>query len=234
MNLLSIDTTTKKASVSIKTNCNILTKEIENEITHSEKLLPLIDYLLKENNLKIENIDKYLVLNGPGSFTGIRISLATIKAFSQIFNKEIFSISSCEALAYLGYKASQKKYVLSIIDAKNDRVYFNLYKFNNINEKIQIFPLLTIQNEYIQDCINIINNFKEKNNITSQDIYVISNTRYENTYIDNISYPTTNDLIEIFENIYNLDNYTFNTFNLTANYARASQAERLKIVTSKK
>lgn len=228
MNILSVDTTTRKASVSLKIGNKTVKREIENNITHSEKLLPLIDSLLNENNLKLEDIDKYLILNGPGSFTGIRISLATIKAFSQIYKKDIFSISSCEALAFIGNTLSNKKYILSLIDAKNDRVYFSLYKFENIDNKISVTPLFDIKNEYLDDALLIINNYLNENNVDINEVYKISNVHFENFANCKVTYPSTNDLIYIFENIYNCKNYIFDAFSLNANYARSSQAERVK------
>lgn len=221
MNLLSIDTTTKKASVTLKKDNILTTKIVDNEITHSEKLLPIIDLTLKENNINLENIDKYLILNGPGSFTGIRISLATLKAFSQVYKKDIFSISSLEALSYLGYKLKKSKYVVSFVDAKNDRVYFCIYKLEKADKKICITPLIEIKNEYLDDANKFINDFIKEGNI---DTYcTIGNI----PNIDITTYPTTEDLIEIFENI-NTKNYMFDCYSLNAVYARASQAERVK------
>jgi len=57
MNILAIDTTTKKANTAIAINNKIKINSIDNEITHSEKLLPLIDASLKECNLNIKDID---------------------------------------------------------------------------------------------------------------------------------------------------------------------------------
>lgn len=221
MNLLSIDTTTKKASVSLKKDNTLSTKTVDNEITHSEKLLPIIDLALKENNLALENIDKYLILNGPGSFTGIRISLATLKAFSQVYKKDVFSISSLEALAYLGYKKTNSKYIVSFIDAKNDRVYFCIYKIETENQKVIITSLTDIQNEYLDDAKDFITAFIKENNIHAySSIGNISD-------VDITTYPSTEDLIEIYENV-DTKKHTFDYYSLNAVYARASQAERVK------
>ena len=224
MNILSVDTTTKKASVTLKVNEKEYTNIIDNPVTHSEKFLPLIDKTLKEANLTLDNIDNYLILNGPGSFTGIRISLATIKAINYIYNRNIFSISSLEALAYIGYKKTNKNYIISFIDAKNDRVYFNIYKIENKENKININNLLEIKNEYFDDAKNIISQFLKENNIDINNTYSIGNI----SNIDLNYYPTTEDLIEIYDNIYDRNTYTFDTFNLNAIYARPSQAERVK------
>lgn len=222
MNTLSIDTTTKKANVTLKKDNLIFSSNVDNEITHSEKLLPLIDDILQKNDICLKSIDNYLILNGPGSFTGIRISLSTVKAFSQIFDKKVFTISSLEALAYIGYKNSNINNVVTFIDAKNERVYFSIYNVENLNGKIKITNMLEIRNEYLEDANEIINDFTKQNNI--KNYYTIGN-------INDVSlnyYPTSEDLIDIYENIYDVDSYLYNCYNLNANYARVSQAERVK------
>lgn len=165
MNVLAIDTTTKTASVSIKTDNKLFMDKVENEITHSEKLLPLIDKVLKEANIKVSDISTLACINGPGSFTGIRIGLATIKAISQVNNLEIFSINSLELIAYTTYinnNLLNKSYVISIISTNNDRVFYCIYKLNKRNNKIDIENISAIKNEYIEDFVEDINNFIKK------------------------------------------------------------------------
>lgn len=104
----------------------LYTDKIENEITHSEKLLPLIDKVLQNANLKISEVNKLACINGPGSFTGIRIGLATIKAIAQVKNLDIFSINSLELIAYTTFvkKGLQNNTnIISIISTNNDRVF---------------------------------------------------------------------------------------------------------------
>ena len=149
MNILALDTTTKKATVAIKTDSKLYIECIDNEITHSEKLLPLIDNILNEANITIQDIDLLACTLGPGSFTGVRIGIATLKAIAKVINKEIFGITSLELLALNGIKKGATKksydYVLSLIDAKNNRAYFSLYKLENG----KLFELYS-GNNYIQ------------------------------------------------------------------------------------
>lgn len=235
MNILSIDTTTKVASVSLLYNKRIITKSISNEITHSEKLLPLIDEILNENSIKLNDIDMYACINGPGSFTGIRIGLSTLKAFSFVDNKKIFSLSSLDLLAYCGFKKSnfysEKKNatVISLIDAKNDRVYYakSLLSFNedkinitntekNSNYSInELFSTLNLDNNNVIFCGDCIQKYKEKI------------TDFNHNCVCYDFYPTTEDLINSFFDIENPDKYTFDTYTLDANYVRESQAERI-------
>lgn len=239
MNILSIDTTTKVASVAILNNSKIISNSVSNEITHSEKLLPLIDSTLNEANLTLKDIDLYSAINGPGSFTGIRIGLATLKAFSMIDNKKIFSMPSTDLITYKAYIDKAKNlddepvYIASLIDARNDRVYYSLNKLYKIDNKIYIEYILQTSNEMIDTTLsNISINLYNKDNIIIAGDCIekykdkISNI-FQTSILYNI-YPTPADLIDVYLNLDNLDNYMFDTYTLDATYARASQAERLQ------
>ncbi len=238
MNILSIDTTTKVASVAILNNDKITCNLISNEITHSEKLLPLINSTLVSLNLTLKDIDMYAVINGPGSFTGIRIGLATLKAFSMVDNKKIFSLSSTDLIAYKGYIDNEQKlenkaiFVASLIDARNDRVYYSLNKLYKNNNKICIENILKTSNELIESALELIqNNCDISNLILAGDCIEkynnIIQTKFCSAILYNI-YPTPADLIDAYLNTQNTDKNIFDTYTLDAFYARASQAERLQ------
>ena len=103
MNILGIDTTTKIASCSVLNDEKYYIKSINNEITHSEKLLPIVNETLIESGTDLDGINILACINGPGSFTGLRIGLATIKAFAQVKDLPIFSISSIDLISYCAY-----------------------------------------------------------------------------------------------------------------------------------
>lgn len=80
MKILAIDTSSKICSVSILEDNNvIIEKHNDDEKTHSQKLMPLIDETLKQFDLTLDNIDLLACCQGPGSFTGIRIGISTVK-----------------------------------------------------------------------------------------------------------------------------------------------------------
>ena len=87
MKILSIDTSSSICSVAILED-NKLIKEISNNDsnTHSVKLMPQIEQILKETNLSLSDIDLLACDKGPGSFTGIRIGISTVKAFNDVTN----------------------------------------------------------------------------------------------------------------------------------------------------
>ncbi|QQK07846.1 tRNA (adenosine(37)-N6)-threonylcarbamoyltransferase complex dimerization subunit type 1 TsaB [Miniphocaeibacter halophilus] len=135
MKILSIDTSTMISSCSVMEDGIIIGDyNINQELTHSETLVPMIKDLLKNLNIKIEDIDLYVVGKGPGSFTGLRIGMTVGKTFAQIFNKDIIGISTLKALAS---QIISDKIIVPILDARGGRVYYGVYKYSN-NEIINI------------------------------------------------------------------------------------------------
>ena len=96
MNTLFIDTHDELITVSFIKDKEVFIKEVESE-SHSTHLLPLIDEMLKEKNIKLNEFNRIVVVNGPGSFTGIRIGLTVAKTISYSLNIPIYTISSLKA-----------------------------------------------------------------------------------------------------------------------------------------
>ena len=155
MIVLSIDSSSKVATVAILKDDVLLGEYILNDKReHSVILMPLIENLLKECNLSIDDIDGYVVSKGPGSFTGLRIGMATIKGMSFGNNKPYISISSLDALAY--NLISFNGIICPIMDALRENVYTALYKNNNDSlEKIMDYTALDID--------ELVNLLKDKN-----------------------------------------------------------------------
>ena len=161
MKILSIDTASDVCGVSILENNNLIEKfdEITKE-SHSQKLMPIIENAFKKTNLTIDDIDLIVCDVGPGSFTGIRIGVATVKAFCDSKDITPIGISSLEALAYS--IKNNSNIICSIINAKNDNCYFALYEKNKDNtlqtliepEAENIDTILSILNSYNLDTLN--------------------------------------------------------------------------------
>lgn len=131
MRLLAVDTSNKVASVAIFEDNKFLGEKItDDQKTHSEKFLPIIDELLKELNLNIKDIDMFAVSVGPGSFTGIRIGVATIKGMAQALNKKVIGVTSLEALIEM----AESENVCAIINAKHGNVYVQIKYKNELLE----------------------------------------------------------------------------------------------------
>ena len=145
MKILSIETAGSICAVALSEDNKLIKEElIDDGNTHSVKLMPLVDKLLSETNTKVSDIDLFACDIGPGSFTGIRIGVSTIKAFMDVTNKKTVGITSLEILAY---NLDTEDIVCSLIDAKNDNVYYGFFKkMNGIYQKIEDLGFDNIEN----------------------------------------------------------------------------------------
>lgn len=130
MNILAIDTSSLVATVAVINEEKLLGEfTINSPMTHSQKLMPIIDQLLSSLELSMEDIDTIAASRGPGSFTGIRIGIATIKGLAHGRKIPIVGVSSLEGLAYnITYS---KELICPIMDARRNQVYTGVYKWEN-------------------------------------------------------------------------------------------------------
>lgn len=128
MRVLAVDTSSSVAAVAVMNERELLGEYVLNHRkTHSQKLVPMIDELLRNLELRPEDIDVYAAANGPGSFTGLRIGVTTIKAMAFALQKPVVSVPVLDALAY-GLPMTEAL-VCPIMDARNNQVYTAIYKF---------------------------------------------------------------------------------------------------------
>ncbi len=138
MKILSIDTASNICGVSILEDTHLICKlDQDTGRTHSENLMPMIQQAFKQSNLSLQDIDLLACDKGPGSFTGIRIGIATVKAFHDSLGIPCVGVNSLEALAY---SIKKEGLIASIIDCKNDNCYFALYQLKNGNYEEIISP----------------------------------------------------------------------------------------------
>lgn len=126
MILLAADTSGFAASCAIYEN-NVLKAEryLNNRLTHSQTFLPMVHGLLNDLNLTTNDIDLYAVTTGPGSFTGLRIGIATIKGLSVIKNTPCVGISTLIGLAY--NLKDCNAVICPVMDARCGQVYNALF-----------------------------------------------------------------------------------------------------------
>jgi tRNA threonylcarbamoyladenosine biosynthesis protein TsaB len=128
MKILSLDTSGSTASVAILDDNNFLGEyTINNNKTHSQKLVPMINELINSLGISLSEIDYFSAATGPGSFTGLRIGIATIKGMAHALNKPVIGISTLEGLAY--NLQNFDGLICPIIDARNKNVYTAVYSF---------------------------------------------------------------------------------------------------------
>ncbi|MGL5633983.1 MAG: tRNA (adenosine(37)-N6)-threonylcarbamoyltransferase complex dimerization subunit type 1 TsaB [Sarcina sp.] len=130
MLILCIDSSSTTATCALVNENQILAEiNLNNKREHSAIVMDLIDELLQSYKLSIKDVDAFAVSEGPGSFTGLRIGMASIKGLAFGTNKPCISISTLDTLAYNAITFDG--IICPIIDALRDNVYSNLYKTNN-------------------------------------------------------------------------------------------------------
>lgn len=129
MKILALETSTRVGSVAITEDEYLIAEYTLNVIsTHSERLLPSIDQILKDSKLSIRGIDGFAISLGPGSFTGLRIGISTVKGLAFAAGKEVAGIPTLDVLAHnLAYTHCM---VCPLIDARKGELYTALYKGN--------------------------------------------------------------------------------------------------------
>ena len=129
MIILSIDSATPVAAVAVIKDSVLLAEEMLNiGNTHSTQLMPMAAHVLAQSNIKMSEVDAVAVSQGPGSFTGLRIGMATAKGLAQGSGCKLIAVPTLDVLAQnmWGYDGL----VCPILNAKKNEVYSALYRFD--------------------------------------------------------------------------------------------------------
>ena len=202
MKILYIDTSTNYLYAGIVINHELLS-EVKKNFTHdlSKYALYEISKMLEKCNLQPNDIDKIIVVNGPGSFTGIRIGMTIAKIFAFTLKKEITTISSLDAMPV---SINSNNIIVPIIDARRGYVYASAYKNNQV----------LIPDQYIKLDILLqkLNTFEEK--------YIfITNNKFNLDNINNYN-PNILNIVNNFKN-----NKSMNPHLIEPNYLKLTEAE---------
>lgn len=202
MRTLFIDTSNSFVSIAILFDGKVIskiTKESFNE--HSKYAIIYVDEVLKNSNITPNELDEIVVVNGPGSFTGIRIGVTIAKIFAYLKKIPVITVSSLETLTL---STDNDKKILSLIDAKNNNYYMALY-----NERYE---------EIIKPHFS---NIEEINSIISKynDIKIVSNS---NIFINNIEVINSLNIEKIYSYCKNKDK--INAHMVLPNYLKLPQA----------
>lgn len=151
MKILAIDTSTDVASAAVTDGGKLLGEYTVNnkKKTHSQKIMVMIDAVLKDAALDVTDIDLFAAVTGPGSFTGIRIGTATIKALAHACKKPAVGVSSLESLAY--NLPFCEHIIVPVIDAGKNRIYTASYIFDGGFKVLSEPEAMTIE-ECAADC----------------------------------------------------------------------------------
>ena len=130
MRILAVDTSSNVATAAIMDGDKLVCEFVlNNKMTHSQTIMPIIDECFKKSELTPGDIDLFAVAEGPGSFTGLRIGVTTVKGLAHAVNKPVVGVNTLEAMAY---NLPFCTYIICpIMDARRAQVYNAVYKFEN-------------------------------------------------------------------------------------------------------
>ncbi len=149
MKILAFDTSNSYLSVALLEDKNLLQIiNIDDSNQQSQMLLPLIEKILRDNNIWYQDLNLVATTKGPGSFTGVRVGLACAKTLAISLNAPLVTVDSLEAVAYKYRQKSEK--ILVIFDAKMDE--FFVAEFLCENEKLTtILPSKLMTREELEN-----------------------------------------------------------------------------------
>lgn len=203
---LLIDTCTKNVCIGLFKNKNLIDKIVSlNEIDLSKNFMVLISDLIERNNIEINDVDKFFVSIGPGSFTGIRIGVACAKVMAWALNKEVIPFSSLELLAATD---TSYDYIIPLIDTRRGYVFAGIYD-NDLNS--------VMEDKYIK-----LDELKRKINPNKKSIFIS---------LDNFDFKTElpeYNMIKVVNKHYN--DSPINPHSLNPNYLKKTEAEEKKKV----
>ena len=221
MKILAVDTSSEICSVAILENDNVIVENSLNDgKTHSENLMTIMENTLEENKIKLSDIDLIACSVGPGSFTGIRIGVSSIKAIAEVLDVPVAAVTSLETLAK--NVESKGVTIVSLIDAKNDQVYAGIfdYEYNKKEEYIadSIYTVIERVKEY--DNVIFVGNaaikYKELLDSNFENVVVADNNLQSASSVGKIGYKKHKE-----KDLTSADT-------IMPMYLRKSQAERMK------
>ena len=154
--ILFIDTHDSLITIALKNKKDLFVKTQESEYSHSVFTMPMIESIFKENNLDVHDLKKIIVINGPGSFTGIRIGLSIAKTMAYALKIDINTISSLTAYLVSNDTKEKRKaviednkgYYISVFDENNKNIVPEYYSeednedYPKVEEKLDVSKII--------------------------------------------------------------------------------------------
>ena len=152
MKVLGMDTSTSCGGVGLIDDGKVISDYLLNiPVTHSERLLGAIELVLREARCAIENLDGWAISLGPGSFTGLRIGVSTVKGLAFATGKPVAGVSTLDALASQIPPTSHL--ICPILDARKKEVYAAFYRYGEGNSLKRLTLYLAIRPEDLAEKI---------------------------------------------------------------------------------
>lgn len=213
MRILGIETATKAASVSVVFDGKVLAENVrESQQSFSETLMPQVEEVIKASDA-FKNLDAVAVSIGPGSFTGLRIGLATAKALAYAWGIKIIGVPTLLAMSYNFPNAK----VVPLIDAQKNRAYYQMFEDTSQFTDLEIKP--------IDDIVVEVGNLSGEFILCGDVLHKIKVPLPPNVRLapPNLKMPRASSVAICAESLNKVDN----VMNLEPLYIRRSEAEEL-------
>lgn len=223
MKILGIDTSSDVASVALAEDNKLIAEYTLNfKKTHSERLMPMIETMLMSCGHKIEDVDAFAVAVGPGSFTGLRIGIATAKGLAHACNKPVVPVGTLEALAY--NLPHCEHLIVPIMDARRDQVYTATYIWDEDGFREIEEPRAVSIEECVEDCGNFVDVVFVGDGVPVHKDYIISKLG------DHAKFSTAGNTLQRGSSVAELGILHYDNkvqcYDVEPLYLRKSQAER--------
>jgi tRNA threonylcarbamoyladenosine biosynthesis protein TsaB len=227
MNILALDTSGSTATAAVSADGYMIGEfSIRNGRTHSQKVIPMMESLLGILDLKPSDIDLLAVANGPGSFTGLRIGVVTMKAFAYALNIPLIEVPTLMALACTVGETGGM--VCPMMDARNRQVFTGIYRIDgdtvsvhlqdcgiSIEELARIVKDLGAPIRFVGDAVPLYQEF-----LTEQKIVA--------SFAPDGLYTHRAASVARLAWFMHQKGFAADAFSAVPNYLRKSQAERMK------
>lgn len=230
MKILALDTSANVCTVALCENEKLISEiTVNTGNTHSQTLLPAVEQVLKLTETEKDEIDVYACTLGPGSFTGVRIGVATVKGMAFGKGKPCVGVSALEALAY--NLSSCNGIICPVMDARRDHVYNALFKCEN-GKVTRLCPDRLISVSELDTELSGMN----KKIYLSGDGYDLCKRKFEMTDTEDENFKS------LLNSAYSVARVAFDKyshgeyvtdFELSPVYLRSSQAERERLEKEK-
>lgn len=155
MKILAFDTSNQTLAAAIlEDDQTIASFQLNQKMNHSLTLMPAIEHIMKISSLTPKDLDRIVVAQGPGSYTGIRIAVTTAKTLADTLKIELVGISSLKALAA---NVSDQRLIVPIMDARRNNVYAGVYQWEDQQLKTVIpdqhIPLAELLDQLQEDAV---------------------------------------------------------------------------------
>ncbi len=132
MKVLAIDTSTRVASVAVVDDATTLAQTTDDSGDQSDRLIGEIARILAEAALSMDAIDAIAIGAGPGSFTGLRIGMATAKGLAFAVDKPLWAVSSLAALASQAEVGSDTEHIAAVVDARRKEIFVGVFEASTL------------------------------------------------------------------------------------------------------